>query len=65
MNSSNEDERCPMCGSDEVPIQSMRDRFPLRQQPSTEEPLRRPVARGFWLKCEDCGYDWFFLRKLK
>ena len=58
-----EPDRCPECFGEDFHNQSPCDRFPKRSpKNSGEEPI--PVARTFWLECEDCGYVWPFTKAL-
>jgi len=46
---------CPECHSDEIHIESIRDRF------NKDGKL---VARTFWILCEDCGWCESFTKRL-
>jgi hypothetical protein len=60
----NDADRCPHCASENIRIESSRDRYPPRPERGGEAAATRPVARSFWLRCEDCGNDWFAIRRL-
>jgi len=59
-----DEDRCPECHGEDFRIEGFRDLYPPDRDTDTPMTAARPIARSFWLKCENCGNLWFAIRKL-
>lgn len=57
-------DKCHECGSDDIQIESARDRLAKpKKGPNPGEPTR-VVAKTYWVRCNNCGNSWPVTRKV-
>jgi len=61
----NELANCPECHSDDLHLESSRDRYPLRRAGEDSATAGRPIARTLWIRCAVCGHTYPVTKKIE
>jgi hypothetical protein len=60
------DERkeCPECHSQDLQMESVRDRYGPKRNSRPGKKAQCPLARTLWIRCGRCGHSWPVTNKI-